>query len=76
MPVCSYPSHQDKGKPVEKRGRKATDLRDIPMIAGLPTIITGELWAPDMEIKRAFPAIQGRFEADGIPVLGLELRRI
>jgi len=26
----------DKGKPVEKRGRKSTGLRDYPRTAGLP----------------------------------------
>jgi hypothetical protein len=46
------------------------------MMAGLPINNTDELWAPDMEIRRAFPAIKGWFVTDGLPVLGLELGHI
>ena len=46
------------------------------MMAGLPAKITGGLWASDMEIRRAFLAIYGRFVADGLPDKGFGLGHI
>ena len=66
----------DKGITVERRGRKTTDLREIPMMAGLPAKFTGGLWASDMEIRRAFLAIFGRFVAEGLPDKGFGLGHI
>jgi hypothetical protein len=35
--LCKDQNQVDKGTPVERRGRKATGLKDFPKTAGLPT---------------------------------------
>ena len=51
----------DKGKPTERWGRKATDLREIPMIAGLPIHR-----ASDFAAATIMPVLAGIVAAAGV----------